>query len=618
MDDLFLGLARAGQSNPARSRALIDGAGEGGVAFGRAFHHVIVGAPPETTADQPQVLPALLAQGSPLTGTGVHPAAIRAHGAMIATLSLDLIETTDGSQIPLAGFHADADLVAAPSEVDIATSRELDLAGLDGPVTDLPIAPVEPDESTQTTELSVLGATPGDPIIQTPIVSAIFTAGPEEAMLPRGIDFKAPDTGQGQPLGLPGAGAPVAAPDPVADAMRAIGGSPLHSPAGMGPGSLAESGRTRLPESQRPATLRGGILSAAPSPAPSPAAPLAGTRHAQATQTQPTAQVIPGLALPGATGASAPAPATLVPANGAPDNTMANSPLLMSTPVAIAATDAAQPRGAVSGIGQGLAPDQSLRPTPRPATATLPNADPADPLPDAPPDPEPLSTSQPRDTGRLHAVAAPEGPPLRTGSWTPVAPGIPGLSMPSPADSATVTALAGAAELAARSPGGPDLGPDLGLAQGILASGSTAPGAALIAHAPSSMANAAAQQIAAALSDPARDRGAPLELALDPPELGRVRLQITELAGVMTLTIHAERPETADLMRRHLDLLAQEFAESGLDAPSVRISQEGAGNGGGSSDDREGTPQTNRAVPEAETAQSIPNHARNGGLDLRL
>jgi len=386
----------------------------------------------------------------------------------------------------------------------------------------------------------------------------------------------------------------------------------------MGPGSLAESGRTRLPESQRPATLRGGILSAAPSPAPSPAAPLAGTRHAQATQTQPTAQVIPGLALPGATGASAPAPATLVPANGAPDNTMANSPLLMSTPVAIAATDAAQPRGAVSGIGQGLAPDQSLRPTPRPATATLPNADPADPLPDAPPDPEPLSTSQPRDTGRLHAVAAPEGPPLRTGSWTPVAPGIPGLSMPSPADSATVTALAGAAELAARSPGGPDLGPDLGLAQGILASGSTVPGAALIAHAPSSMANAAAQQIAAALSDPARDRGAPLELALDPPELGRVRLQITELAGVMTLTIHAERPETADLMRRHLDLLAQEFAESGLDAPSVRISQEGAGNGGGSSDDREGTPQTNRAVPEAETAQSIPNHARNGGLDLRL
>ena len=199
-----------------------------------------------------------------------------------------------------------------------------------------------------------------------------------------------------------------------------------------------------------------------------------------------------------------------------------------------------------------------------------------------------------------------------------MAPGIPGLSMPSPADSATVTALAGAAELAARSPGGPDLGPDLGLAQGILASGSTAPGAALIAHAPSSMANAAAQQIAAALSDPARDRGAPLELALDPPELGRVRLQITELAGVMTLTIHAERPETADLMRRHLDLLAQEFAESGLDAPSVRISQEGAGNGGGSSDDREGTPQTNRAVPEAETAQSIPNHARNGGLDLRL
>ena len=29
-------------------------------------------------------------------------------------------------------------------------------------------------------------------------------------------------------------------------------------------------------------------------------------------------------------------------------------------------------------------------------------------------------------------------------------------------------------------------------------------------------------------------------------------------------------------------------------------------------------PRKPTAVPEAETAQSIPNHARNGGLDLRL
>ena len=47
---------------------------------------------------------------------------------------------------------------------------------------------------------------------------------------------------------------------------------------------------------------------------------------------------------------------------------------------------------------------------------------------------------------------------------------------------------------------------------------------------------------------------------------------------MFTLSITAERPETADLMRRHLSLLAEEFARQGLDAPSVDIS--GGGQGG--------------------------------------
>lgn len=132
--------------------------------------------------------------------------------------------------------------------------------------------------------------------------------------------------------------------------------------------------------------------------------------------------------------------------------------------------------------------------------------------------------------------------------------------------------------------------------------------------------NLVAQQIAAALQDSGSEQGQPIELALDPPELGRVRLHVAELAGVLTLTIHAERPETAELMRRHLDLLAREFSEAGVDAPSVRVSQDGPdgrSNGQGSSDGPEPS-----ATEPVDLATSPSNQSRTpdqaGALDLRL
>ena len=56
----------------------------------------------------------------------------------------------------------------------------------------------------------------------------------------------------------------------------------------------------------------------------------------------------------------------------------------------------------------------------------------------------------------------------------------------------------------------------------------------------------------------------PIELRLDPEELGRVRLVMTmKDNNAIAVSIHAERPETLDLMRRNINELTQEFRDLG-------------------------------------------------------
>jgi flagellar hook-length control protein FliK len=55
----------------------------------------------------------------------------------------------------------------------------------------------------------------------------------------------------------------------------------------------------------------------------------------------------------------------------------------------------------------------------------------------------------------------------------------------------------------------------------------------------------------------------PVELALNPEELGRVKMSISASDGGITVSLLAERPETLDLMRRHIDQLAREFQTLG-------------------------------------------------------
>ncbi len=72
----------------------------------------------------------------------------------------------------------------------------------------------------------------------------------------------------------------------------------------------------------------------------------------------------------------------------------------------------------------------------------------------------------------------------------------------------------------------------------------------------------------------ARGTGRPIELTLSPAELGRVRITLTPGEGGMVVNVGAERAETLDLMRRHIDLLGDEFRDLGYGQADFTFSQE--------------------------------------------
>lgn len=120
---------------------------------------------------------------------------------------------------------------------------------------------------------------------------------------------------------------------------------------------------------------------------------------------------------------------------------------------------------------------------------------------------------------------------------------------------------------------------------------------------------AVAQQIAAAVQ--ARDAGkSTIDLRLAPEELGRVRLSLTSHEGVVTVTVVAERPETLDLMRRHVDALARGLLDAGYQ--EARFSFAGQDSGGSAAK----PPKAQGAAPRQEQGFSLSPDP-SGTLALR-
>ena len=126
-----------------------------------------------------------------------------------------------------------------------------------------------------------------------------------------------------------------------------------------------------------------------------------------------------------------------------------------------------------------------------------------------------------------------------------------------------------------------------------------------------------AAQVAEAIRVRVDDRS--VAVRLDPPELGRVRIDFVFDRHAITAVVAAEQPSTDALLRRHADWLQQALSEAGLDGARIDWA-------GGSPEGEPDAPwralTAHRAgAPEeagGEPVSTVPLRAATDRLDLRL
>ena len=110
-----------------------------------------------------------------------------------------------------------------------------------------------------------------------------------------------------------------------------------------------------------------------------------------------------------------------------------------------------------------------------------------------------------------------------------------------------------------------------------------------------------------------------VEVRLDPPELGRVSIDMAVDGGTVSATVSAERPETLELLRRHVDALQRELSASGFGRADIGFADRG---GGGQGHDT-GTPTADVEAAQPATPQPVTRSMpraldASGRLDIRL
>ncbi|KEJ97160.1 hypothetical protein SUH3_10315 [Pseudosulfitobacter pseudonitzschiae] len=226
-------------------------------------------------------------------------------------------------------------------------------------------------------------------------------------------------------------------------------------------------------------------------------------------------------------------------------------------------------------------PAQPMQPATTSVTVRLITA-PAQPANAIPPDPQPTAATEnvlPRD---------PVDPPVIRQTANHPAP-------PQPTPAPVTTEIRAPASQVSTDPIPVDAAPDA-IFTDMRASGAppaqthsvTTPAAPTHPHA------TVARQVAEAAVQSSADRQ--IELTLNPAELGRVRMSLSTNDAGASVTIHADRPETLDLMRRNIGELESEFADMGYGDVNFAFS-----GGDGAQDQRDDTPP-HKTQPIADIA----------------
>lgn len=139
-------------------------------------------------------------------------------------------------------------------------------------------------------------------------------------------------------------------------------------------------------------------------------------------------------------------------------------------------------------------------------------------------------------------------------------------------------------------------------------------------HAPPARADnaAALRQIAESMT---RFTDGSVDIRLNPEELGRVRLQMVPGEAGLMVHVQADRPETLDLLRRHIDQLARDLAAAGHDAAGFTFGRDG--NGAKGSDrirDENQDAVIASALPHSPDAPPADRYTatQDGSIDIRL
>ena len=128
--------------------------------------------------------------------------------------------------------------------------------------------------------------------------------------------------------------------------------------------------------------------------------------------------------------------------------------------------------------------------------------------------------------------------------------------------------------------------------------------------------HAAIQQLSVAIR---RSEGGEIEIALEPEELGKVRLTLTPHDTRVAVSVMVERPETLDLIRRHIDALTNDLRQQGYSQVAFDFAQGQNQQGHKSQADVPARVASADTAPLPDAGTITPRRpVRAGGLDLRL